>query len=417
MDQIEIEELVNAQKPRHALVRDFYRDKDIYERDVERIFLHSWLYAGHVSEVPNLGDWYLFNFAEESLIIVRSDETKIDALINVCRHRGSRVRTEKSGCSRRLTCPYHGWTYALDGRLLVAAHMNEDFDKSTISLRKVRLEVFEGMIFVNFDDNAASFDPIRENLSDCLAPYDLSNAKVAHRESFPIEANWKLAVENYSECYHCAPSHPEYSQGHSLAKPWTQNQEIRTEMRARAASCGLVGKEHEVHNTYLNAPDFGVDYSYERYPLWNDHVTGSKGGKAVAPLLGDIKGYDGGATDLNFGPVTFGLAYCDHVVLYRFTPLSIDLTDCDITWLVRGDAEEGTDYSKEKLIWLWDVTTQADKRIIENNAQGVNSKFYVPGPLSNMENYCGDFLEWYLHTIKQDDWTPARSNIREEKAA
>jgi phenylpropionate dioxygenase-like ring-hydroxylating dioxygenase large terminal subunit len=415
MDQAAIEELVSVQKHQHALSRDFYTDQDIYNRDVERIFLHSWLYAGHVSEIPKLGDWFLFNFAGESLIIVRSDETTIDALVNVCRHRGSRIRTEKSGCSRRLTCPYHGWTYALDGRLLVAAHMREDFDKSDISLRKVRLEVFEGMIFINFDENAASFDPVRENLVDCLKPYDLANAKVAHRESFPIDANWKLAVENYSECYHCSPSHPEYAQGHSLSKPSAQSSELYDEMHAKAESCGLGTKE--VHRVYLDAPDFGADYAYERYPLWNDHVTGSKDGKPVSPLLGDIRDYDGGTTDLNFGPVTFGLAYCDHVVLYRFTPLSIDRTDCDITWLVRGDAEEGKDFSKEKLTWLWDVTTQADKRIIENNAKGVNSKFYVPGPLSKMEDYCGDFLEWYLHTIKQDDWTPARSNIREDKAA
>ncbi len=306
MDQKAIEKLVGAQKHHHALSRDFYRDKDIYERDVERIFLHSWLYAGHVSEVPNLGDWFLFNFADESLIVVRSETDTIDALMNVCRHRGSRVQTEKSGCSRRLTCPYHGWTYALDGRLLVAAHMGEDFDKSSISLRKVRLEVFEGMIFINFDENAASFDPVRENLIDCLKPYDLSNAKVAHRESYPIEANWKLAVENYSECYHCAPSHPEYAQGHSLSRPSSLHPELYDAMNAKAASCGLGTKQ--VHRVYLNATGFGTDYSFERYPMWNDHVTGSKDGKPAAPLLGNISDYDGGTTDLNFGPVTFGLA-------------------------------------------------------------------------------------------------------------
>jgi Rieske 2Fe-2S family protein len=412
MNHDKIKELLENQQSRYALARDFYIDPDIYDQEIDRIFLRSWIYAGHVSELPGLGDWFLFNFANESVILVRSDETTISALLNVCRHRGSRIRSEKSGCSRRLTCPYHGWTYALDGRLLVAAHMSDDFDKTQISLRKLRCEIFEGMIYINFDDNAASFDPVRENLSECLKPYDLGGSKVAHRESFPIEANWKLAVENYSECYHCAPSHPEYSQGHSLARPWSQNKDLRDAMFAKAESCGLGLKQP--HQTRLEAEKFGVDYSYERYPLWNDHVTGSRDGKPVAPLMGDIKGYDGGATDVMIGPVTFGLAYCDHVVLYRFTPLSQHLTDCDISWLVRGDAVEGKDYSKEELTWLWDVTTQADKRIIEHNAQGVNSKFYVPGPLSNMESYAWHFMEWYLHTIKQDksDGTEANTTDR-----
>ncbi len=405
MDQIAIEKLVDSQQHKHSLAREFYTDKVIYERDVDRIFMHSWLYAGHISEVSRPGDWFLFEFANESVIIVRSDENTVTALVNVCQHRGSRIRSEKSGCSRRLTCPYHGWTYALDGRLLVAAYMDEDFDKSKISLHRVRCEVFEGMIFINFDDEAAAFDPIRENMADCLKPYDIGNAKVAHRQSFLIEANWKLAVENYSECYHCAPSHPEYSKGHSLAKPGSQSAELRETMMAKASACGL--GEKEVRKVYLNAEGFGADYAYERYPLWNEHLSGSDDGKPVAPLMGTISDFDGGTTDINIGPVTFGLAYCDHIVIYRFTPLSQDRSDCDITWLVRGDAEEGKDYTKERLTWLWDVTTQADQRIIENNALGVSSSFYSSGPLSNMENSEWAFIEWYLHTIKPENFNPA----------
>ena len=135
--------------------------------------------------------------------------------------------------------------------------------------------------------------------------------------------------------------------------------------------------------------------------MWRGHVTGSEDGKPVAPLLGTIRDYDGGATDLQIGPVTFGLMYCDHVVLYRFTPLTPDTADCDITWLVRGDAEEGVDYDKDKLTWLWDVTTHADKNIIERNQQGVNSRFYEPGPLSTMEDYTWKFLSWYLDAIRK----------------
>ena len=108
----------------------------------------------------------------------------------------------------------------------------------------------------------------------------------------------------------------------------------------------------------------------------------------------------GGTTDIQVGPVTFGLAYCDHIVIYRFTPVSLDKSECDITWLVNGDAEEGQDYDKTKLTWLWDVTTEADKRIIEHNAEGVNSRYYQPGQLSVMEDFLGRFISWYLHTIR-----------------
>jgi Rieske 2Fe-2S family protein len=139
---------------------------------------------------------------------------------------------------------------------------------------------------------------------------------------------------------------------------------------------------------------------FERYPLLRGHLTGSREGKPVAPLMGSITGYDGGATDLHIGPMTFGLAYCDHLVLYRFTPRGIRSTDCEITWLVNGSAVEGRDYDLAELIWLWDVTTIADKQIIERNQKGVESRFYEPGPLSPMEDFTRRFMEWYVATMR-----------------
>ena len=173
----------------------------------------------------------------------------------------------------------------------------------------------------------------------------------------------------------------------------------------RAVVCGLSDKT--VNQMYFDAPAFGADFAFERYPLIREHLTGSEDGKPLAPLLGEIREFDGGATDLQVGPVTYALLYCDHVVIYRFTPLTLDTADCDITWLVRGDAQEGKDYNKEKLTWLWDVTTQADKAIIERNQQGVNSRYYVPGPLSGMEEYTWKFLSWYLETMKRPQKTVA----------
>lgn len=402
MNEKDIIKLVTQQPARFSMAQAFYRDPDIYQRDVERIFMNSWLYAGHHSEIPQVGDWFLFELADESVIIVRSAEDEINALINVCRHRGSRICVEHKGTSKRLVCPYHAWAYDLAGQLRGAAHMGESFDKSQISLQQAHVEVLDGMIFINFADKPSSFQPVRDGLAECLQPYRLENAQVAHRQSYAIESNWKLAVENYCECYHCAPAHPEYSRGHSLAWPNKNTEALDQEVVGRAAACGL--SANFVSEIYLQAPGFGADFAYERYAMIRGHVTGSEDGKPLAPLLGDIRDYDGGATDLQVGPVTYALMYCDHVVIYRFTPLSVGTSECDITWLVNGDAIEGRDYDRDKLTWLWDVTTLADKGIIERNQQGVNSRFYQPGPFSTMEDYSWKFISWYLDTLgKADD--------------
>lgn len=398
MDDQTITALIDAQPARTALDQAFYCDKDIYRRDIENVYLKSWLYAGHMSEIPTVGDWFLFEMAGESVIIIRSADNEVSALLNVCRHRGSKICLDSHGCSRKLVCRYHGWSYHLDGRLHSAAHMADDFDKSGIKLKKIHTEILAGMVYINFAEQPASFKPVHEGLSACLRPYRLDQAKVAHRQTYTIDANWKLAVENYSECYHCAPSHPEYTRGHSLAKPGARSSAMMKEVMSRAAVCGL--SEATANCIYLDEPEFGNGYAFERYPLWRDHLTGSEDGHPVAPLLGAIKNYDGGATDFQVGPVSFALAYCDYVVIYRFTPVSLNQTHCEITWLVNGDAEEGRDYDKARLVWLWDITTVADKRIIEHNAEGVNSRFYEPGPYSKMEEYTWKFTSWYLRAIR-----------------
>jgi Rieske 2Fe-2S family protein len=398
MDHQEITTLIDAQAARTSLDQAFYTDDDIYARDIDEVYLKCWLYAGHVSEIPGIGDWFLFEMAGESVIIVRSGDSEVSALLNVCRHRGSRICLEKRGCSRKLVCRYHGWSYGLDGRLHSAAHMGEHFDKSEISLKKIHTEILEGMVYINFSDQPASFEPVREGLTGCLRPYRLDRAKVAHRQSWFIDANWKLSVENYTECYHCAPSHPEYTRGHSLAKPGARSTAMMEDVMSQARACGL--SEKSLSCVYLDEPGFGTGYAFERYPMWRGHLTGSEDGQAVAPLMGDVKGYDGGTTDFQVGPVTFALAYCDYVVIYRFTPVSLNKSECDITWLVNGDAVEGKDYDKARLTWLWDVTTAADKRIIEYNAEGVSSRFYKPGPYSEMEDYSWKFMSWYLQAIR-----------------
>ena len=119
-------------------------------------------------------------------------------------------------------------------------------------------------------------------------------------------------------------------------------------------------------------------------------------------MLGDLKGYDGGASDFSLGPFSFLLAYSDHVVCYVFTPTDMGNSKCDIYWLVRNDAQEGKDYDVEELTWLWDVTTESDKQIIVNNWKGVRSRYYRPGPFSGMEQQERVYVEWILQELGRE---------------
>lgn len=395
---MEIRKVLDGWQRGHALPRAVYHDPAIYESEIRRIFLKSWQYVGHAGQIPERGDYFLFEIADESVILVRDAEGRINALLNVCRHRGSRICDALEGNEKRLTCKYHGWTYGLDGSLRAAGYAPEGLDKSRLGLKRLQARVFQGLIFVNFDPDPAPFDVIERDLGPLLAPWQLDRAKIAHRRNYPIASNWKLAVENYCECYHCLPAHPEYSVGHSRAIPRKDCEVQLEEVLSRAESVGL--SRAETRHSWLDAGAVGTDRDFERYPLLRGHLTGSRDGKPVAPLMGSIKGFDGGATDLHIGPMTFGLAYCDHVVLYRFTPRGMRLTDCEITWLVNGSAVEGKDYDLANLIWLWDVTTIADKTIIERNQRGVESRYYEPGPLSPMEDFTHRFMEWYVATMR-----------------
>ena len=141
------------------------------------------------------------------------------------------------------------------------------------------------------------------------------------------------------------------------------------------------------------------DFPKEVLALFDGYVTGSRDGQPVAPLLGQQTGYDGGASDFSFGAFSFLLAYSDHVVCYVFTPVDMNNSRCEIYWLVRGDAVEAKDYDVDKLTWLWDVTTRADKEIIVNNSKGVHSKYYEPGPFSRMERAERVYIEWILQEL------------------
>jgi len=346
------------------------------------------------------GDFFTTELCGESLIIVCGQDREIRALQNVCRHRGSRVCTERAGTARGgvFVCPYHAWTYGLDGRLRAARHMPPDFDRSAYDLKAVHARVIEGLIFVSFAETPPGLEHVEAALAGSARVYGWAQARVAHRETYPVNANWKLALENYMECYHCGPAHAEYSRFHLYARPAGLNAEADERVRQRARALGVALEEVDYWG--LNARPGQEAADSVRSALADGAVSGSEDGRPLAPLMGQFPDYDGGVTFFDVGLTSSFLAYPDHGLIYRFIPRNVRSTDMEVIWLVRDDAREGVDYDLERLTWLWKVTSTADKRIIELNQQGINSRSYEPGPYTPMEQHTRRYVEWILAELR-----------------
>jgi phenylpropionate dioxygenase-like ring-hydroxylating dioxygenase large terminal subunit len=394
---------IATQRPGYALTQPFYCDPEFYACELERVLLRHWHCVGHHSLVREPGEFFTVEICGESLIIVRGQDLAVRALLNVCRHRGSRVCTEPAGTARagQFVCPYHAWTYDLKGELRAARQMDKGFERSAHALKELPTRVIEGLILVSFAREPLGLAHVEETLAATARAYGWAQATVAHRETYPVQANWKLAVENYMECYHCAPAHREYSRFHLYARPAALNTEADARVRQRAQAQGLSIGEFDRWGLRAAAGQEAADSL--RSALAEGCVSGSEDGRPLAPLMGEFSDYDGGVTFFDVGLTNNFLAYPDHGLIYRFIPRSVERTEMEVIWLVRGDARAGIDYDTERLTWLWRLTSQADKRIIELNQQGIRSRYYQPGPYSAMEQHTRLLVEWILAELQQGD--------------
>ncbi len=391
--------LIRSRQPGHALPREFYTDPAIFERDLHNMLLKHWFCVGHASSIARTGDYLVVDFADESLIIVRTAAGEVRALLNVCRHRGSRLCTGRAGRApaARFTCPYHAWTYDLDGHLLVARHMPDGFRRADMGLKSLPVQVAEGLIFVSFAEQPLDFAPAAEALARSAGVYGWARAKVAHRELYAINANWKLAVENYMECYHCQPAHPEYAKRHVYARPAEMNVEVERAARARAESLGIIVADLDRYGCAAGEGQESI--SIFRSALHEGQLSATDDGQPLGRLMGSFAASDGNSTYFDIGPISDFLAYPDHGVIYRFIPRAVDRTEMEVLWLVDEAAVEGQDYDVARLTWLWKTTSVEDKKIVEMNQAGVNSRFFVPGPYSTQEPYAERFVAWYLQEL------------------
>ncbi len=278
-DKRSIAELIADQKPGYSLDQRFYTDPDLYELEIERIINRNWILAGHISQLPEPGDFKVLNVARESAIIVRGKSGDLQGFANVCRHRGSLVCLASAGHTDKFVCPYHGWMYDIDGNLFAARNMPDDFDMAAHSLNPVSVDVIHGLIFVCFTDAPPSLEGAKRDLAEPMAMFDFENLKVAAQKSYEIPANWKLSIENYQECYHCATAHPEYARMHTLMLDGEKRERVQGNMKAKMEACGV--KDIYIDHIDTAARPGEIGYGYSRTALFDKYKTGSKDGSPV----------------------------------------------------------------------------------------------------------------------------------------
>lgn len=390
-----------------SLPQDLYRDTDVFARDIEALATSQWLLVDHESRIAHPGEYFTVDFGGESIIVIRDKDNSVHAHYNVCRHRGSRICLEKQGSVRALTCPYHAWTYDLAGNLKSARYMAQDFSAAQYRLNSCNVRVFKGLIFLNLaKDQTPSFEGFIARFEPMLERHDLAGAKVAVRQVFPTNANWKLVVENFFECYHCKSAHPTYCSVHDEMKMLAFG-------AGPGSSDGLASKYMETFNAweaaerlagrqpgmFADGPDTPYFQSAGRLPIGKGNATESLNGKGMAPLIVKEREYDGAQTGCVFNPVSVLLANSDHAIGFRFNPRGPRSTDVEVFWLVSKDAQEGIDYDPEEVKAMWTVTLLEDKTITENNQAGVCSTSYRPGPYSAQESKIAEFGSWYTRLI------------------
>ena len=392
-------------RPGHSLERAFYTDADVLDLDFRRIFYRRWLFAVPACEVPRPGDFATLQIGAYPVVVVRGADGEVRAFHNSCRHRGSRLCSASRGTAPKLVCPYHQWTYELDGRLLFARDMGADFDPAAHGLKGVHCADVGGLVFVCVADEAPPIEPFAAAARPFLAPHDLANAKVAFESTIVEEGNWKLVLENNRECYHCSGSHPAlcrtFSDDPRLTAPDGEDG-ATGEVEAHRARCEAAG----LPSRFTIADD--DQWRFARVPLLRAAKSFTmSGAPAVSRRLGSVPFDDAGTLLAFHYPNTWNHFLADHAVVFRVLPLAPDRTEVTTKWLVHRDAREGVDYDVERLVEVWRATNDEDRRVVEENQRGVASPAYEPGPYSPLhEHGVVQFVDWYCAALEDGPRAP-----------
>ena len=396
LDTARISDLIARHRPGHTLPQAFYTDPAVHAFDVNRVFGRSWLMIGFTCEMPKPGSTIAMTIGRTPIVVVKDRSGEIRGFHNACRHRGAQICADGHGRSAKLVCPYHQWTYDLDGKLLNADRMAADFDPGAHGLRPIRLEILAGCIYVCLSDDAPDFSGFRAAVEPELKRHRFEEAKVAHSSILVEKANWKLVMENARECYHCAACHPElgfsFPTGISAHFDFGEDRHA-ARFNARMAELGLD-----------TAPREGDFWQSARFPLNPGIESMTMDGKpVVAKRMIDINEREIGSYRWAIEPHNFCHALPDYAFMFSAFPTGPEETVVLSKWLVHKDAVEGVDYTVDELIKTWTLTNLQDRDLAENNQRGVGGLGYTPGPYSaDAEGLVLRFIDWYGRKVRRE---------------
>ena len=370
----------------HAtLPRRFYADPDFYTRELERFYFNRWICAGRADQIPNAGDYFTRTIADESIIITRDMSGAIHALFNVCRHRGTRLCDRADGhFVERIQCPYHAWTYDLQGRLLAAPHMPPQFCKDEYPLHRAGCEVWDGHIFVLLgrdgqDAQDARLKPSRytdagslgharsatalaerslfdqlADLPDRFRAWQMADLRLGRRIVYDVRANWKLIVLNYNECLHCPNLHPALNKLHHYLGA--------DNVEPTPCYCGGAMGFRE------NVETMSVDGKRRR-----DYLPGLTGSQREQVAYYSIY------------PNFLLSLHPDYMMTHTLWPRAHNRTEIVCEWHFHPAELAKPDFEADDAVEFWNLTNREDWWIAEQSQAGIQSRVYQPGPYSERE--------------------------------
>jgi glycine betaine catabolism A len=341
-----------------------YTDALVLRWEMEHFFDGSWVCVGRSEDLRYAGDRRAVRLGHERILVVRDESGELRAFYNVCRHRGHELMAVGETASGRFVrCPYHAWAYGLDGELRGAPGFgkSDGFDKADYPLVPVRIAEWQGWVFANASGEAVPFEEHVGNLGDMIGNHGAGELVTAARQDYEVEANWKILVENYHECYHCPSIHPE------LCK----------------VSPPKSGEDHESRGAWV-----GGSMELE------DHAeTMSLTGESFAPRLPLLAaGQEREVYYYQIFPNLLISPHPDYVMTHRLTPVAPDRTHVECEWLFSREATGTEGFDPSYATEFWHITNGQDWRACEAVQRGVSSRGYRQGPLSPEESTVGKFV-------------------------
>jgi glycine betaine catabolism A len=334
----------------------YYTDLRIFAAEIKRFFGRQWICAGRADAIPNPGDYFLREIAGDSVIVVRDATGSVGAFHNVCRHRGTRLCTAPQGTfSGRIQCPYHGWTYALDGRLLGAPHMEGvKFAQKDYPLHAIHTALWDGHIFLHLAPKPKPLAQQLGNLPRKFAAWKMEELRLGRRIVYEVKANWKLVVLNYNECLHCPFVHPALNRltdylGADNESPESTYMGGAMSFSGGAETMSMDGRRRRAYLPGLNEAERKLVYYYAIFPNL---------------LLA---------------------THPDYLLVHTLWPKSVDHTEIVCEWHFHPAELARADWDASDVVEFWDRTNREDWAIVEQSQLGIQSSAYTPGPYSSRE--------------------------------